>query len=277
MDSGKQDSISIHPLVHSWAHERLDDAARKRKTAETAVLLGCIYKEKNGKSVNDWIFERRIYAHINSCHGNIKCYIPQDDGDIFDERFLEAAGCLGRLQVSHGHSKDGISLHKLVYVKLQQSCQEGESLMMLNTARSIGAAFYVLAEYDDALQWYRQKLAGFEKEFGSEHRSTLGTVHNMAVVFDNQGKYDEAIEWFKRALDGKERALGKEHPSTFDTVHNMAAVFCGQKKYDDAIEWCGRALHIFSHMCIELLGSQKLLQNSELLSHCYTINRPPES
>ncbi|KAF3150476.1 hypothetical protein TWF594_009120 [Orbilia oligospora] len=94
-------------------------------------------------------------------------------------------------------------------------------------------AFY-LDKYDEAMQWYKRALAGYEKTLGKDHPSTLSTIHNIAVVFDNQGKYDEAM--YKRALAGKEKVLGKDHPSTLDTVHNIAVIFDNQGRYDEAMQ-----------------------------------------
>jgi tetratricopeptide (TPR) repeat protein len=77
---------------------------------------------------------------------------------------------------------------------------------------NVGSHMYHRGNYGDALLWYRQALSGRELELGSDHPSTLTSVHNIGLVFDSQGKYDDALEWFRRALSGQERALGSDHP-----------------------------------------------------------------
>ena len=57
---------------------------------------------------------------------------------------------------------------------------------------------------DDALEWYRRALSGFDQALGKDHPNTLTTVRNIALVFSHQGKYDDAFEWYQRALSGSE-------------------------------------------------------------------------
>ena len=53
---------------------------------------------------------------------------------------------------------------------------------------------------------YRRALEGYERTWGPEHTSTLGTVNNLAVLYEDQGKIDEAEKMYQRALKGKEEA-----------------------------------------------------------------------
>ncbi|KAL7265878.1 hypothetical protein RUND412_011594, partial [Rhizina undulata] len=60
------ESYWIHPLIHVWARERTDNTMR-RQNAEDAVSLvaSAIDLDRNKKSLDDWIFERRILSHLN--------------------------------------------------------------------------------------------------------------------------------------------------------------------------------------------------------------------
>ena len=66
--SGKADSFSIHPLVHSWARHYLDfKAERETEIARRAfgILRWAIYVPGK-RATNDWIFEQRVILHIDS-------------------------------------------------------------------------------------------------------------------------------------------------------------------------------------------------------------------
>ncbi|KAL7270904.1 hypothetical protein RUND412_006376 [Rhizina undulata] len=106
----------------------------------------------------------------------------------------------------------------------------------------IGSAYKKLGLYSQAEVSYGNALAGYEKEFGSDHHSTLTTAHNLASIFDDQRRYNEAFEMYQRVLAGYEKALGSDHPSTLTTVYNMGTVFNSQGRYNEALEMYQRAL-----------------------------------
>ncbi|KAL7272771.1 hypothetical protein RUND412_004405 [Rhizina undulata] len=116
-----------------------------------------------------------------------------------------------------------------------------DSIKAAEASYDIALAYKDLGYYKYA-ETYQKAFALYEKALGSDHKSTLDTVHCMAIVFDSQGRYDEALEWYGRALAGYKRALGSEHLLTLKTVNNMAVVFDIQGRYDEALEWYGRAL-----------------------------------
>ncbi|KAK5011624.1 hypothetical protein LTR28_011665 [Elasticomyces elasticus] len=94
----------------------------------------------------------------------------------------------------------------------------------------------------EAEKMFMQALAGYEKAFGAEHISTLGTVDNLGILYAYQGKLDEAVKMYVRALAGKEKALGIEHTSTLNTVNNLGALYRDQGKLDEAEKLYYRAL-----------------------------------
>ena len=46
---------------------------------------------------------------------------------------------------------------------------------------------------------YQRALQGYEKAWGPEHTSTLGTVNNLGLLYKSQGKLDKAEQMFRRA------------------------------------------------------------------------------
>src|SRR5258705_167917 len=84
--SGKVDSFSIHPLVHSWARLYLDSKAeRETEIARRAfgILHWAIYIPGE-RATNDWIFEQRVMLHIDAVakHMNKFLEIETEDGTL---------------------------------------------------------------------------------------------------------------------------------------------------------------------------------------------------
>jgi Tfp pilus assembly protein PilF len=51
----------------------------------------------------------------------------------------------------------------------------------------------------EAEQTYMRALRGYEKAWGAEHTSTLGTVNNLGLLYAKQGKMAEAEQMYGRA------------------------------------------------------------------------------
>jgi Tfp pilus assembly protein PilF len=58
-----------------------------------------------------------------------------------------------------------------------------------------------------ALMLYQRALGGREKTFGSDHISTVNTMHGMAGVFLRKGEHGKALEYYQRALHGYQNFL----------------------------------------------------------------------
>ncbi len=65
---------------------------------------------------------------------------------------------------------------------------EEQSSLLFNIAES----YFILGNYNNAEQLYRQTLQLREELLGREHPSTLDSMNNLAAALQSQGKYEEA-------------------------------------------------------------------------------------
>ena len=100
------------------------------------------------------------------------------------------------------------------------------------------------AEYNLALEWYKNTLEIQEKILGLEHPHTAATYNNVAGVHYQQGNYPKALECSKQALTIREKVLGIEHPDTAQAYNNIATMYDHQGDYPTALEWYQKALII---------------------------------
>ncbi|KAF3271333.1 hypothetical protein TWF217_005731 [Orbilia oligospora] len=197
--------FSVHPVVHSWARERSGQPECFKTIRHAVMILGKASQRGDvSRNSNEWEARegRRVVSHLEYLHQHLK---------------------------------------PLLFTFLQEE-RGSKNQILFDYVHSIAIVFFNQGKYDEAMQWYKRALAGFEKAFGKDHPLTLTIFNNIAGVFFNQSKYDEAMQWYERALASKEKVLGKNHPSTFDTVHGIATVFDEQGRYDEAIKWYKRAL-----------------------------------
>ncbi|KAF3931136.1 hypothetical protein ABW20_dc0109170 [Dactylellina cionopaga] len=193
-------AFSIHPVVHSWARERLKEPERSRRMKDAVMIVGeSIQKENMSRESRkrDAQEGKRVGAHLE-----------------YLDRYVAP-----RLSELGLHDEAG---------------PEQETL--LDLVHNIALTFQHQGKYDKAMRWYERALAGYEKALGVDHPSTLRTVNNIAGVFKNQGQYDEAMQWYQRALAGLEKGLGVDRPSTIKEANNIAGVFKDQGEYHEIEE-----------------------------------------
>jgi tetratricopeptide (TPR) repeat protein len=89
---------------------------------------------------------------------------------------------------------------------------------------------------------FQRALAGFEKELGLEHTSTLSTVNSLALLYKDQGELAQAEAMYQQAIVRKEKVLGPEHRSTLSIVHNIGLLYYRQGKLAEAEKTYLRAL-----------------------------------
>jgi tetratricopeptide (TPR) repeat protein len=93
---------------------------------------------------------------------------------------------------------------------------------------------------------YQRALAGYEKTWGREHTSTLGTVNNLGNLYAGLGMMEDAEKMLQRALDGYAAAVSADSLSTnVPALNNMwafASLRDSQGRTEDARHWYSQAL-----------------------------------
>ncbi|KAF8459221.1 hypothetical protein BDZ91DRAFT_852054 [Kalaharituber pfeilii] len=248
----RDDSFSIHPIVHKWAQWKLNaEPERYNKKATEALLIvtSAIAVPDNKREVADWIFERRILPHIIALEKHAKT-LP-----IGNQEILMAVDNLGAVY-------KGMLQSTIIAVLFDTMGQYDKALEYYQRAL-VGREKALGTEHPDTLTIVNniaRALVGREKALGTEHPDTLTTVNNIAVLFhdigqydkaleyyqralsttllfiQDMGQYDKALEYYQRALVGREKALGTEHPDTLTTVNNIAALFQDMGQHDKALD-----------------------------------------
>ena len=235
------DTIWVHPLVHSWSRERLDQCSKTRKAFHAISLVAASLSFTHGaRKAENWVRERMFMPHIQKCFHHICRDGSVGNTETGASQRSDIKTLADILEYS-GESTTAGELYQWI-LTLGEGSLGKDHPDMLAAFHSMANVFWGQAKYDAALEWYRRALVEEEISLGKDHPTTLSTVYSMANVFFCQGKYDEALEWYRRALVGEEVSLGKDHPDTLATVYSMANVFFRQGKHDEALEWCRRAL-----------------------------------
>ncbi|KAF3208107.1 hypothetical protein TWF106_011540 [Orbilia oligospora] len=205
--------FSVHPVVHSWARERLAQSERFAVLKDVLILLGnASGRDKMSRDGNNWDprEERMILAHLR--------YLDQHFDPSASESFFHQE-----------ETKTGV-----------ETTAENKNLAI--ALYNIAVVYKNGGKYDKAIQWYEQVLPRYEKAFGKDHISTLQVIADIAAVYHSQGDYDTALHYYKQAFFSCRKIFGKNHISTLSAMGNISSLYIDQHKYNKAGKYYQRVL-----------------------------------
>ena len=311
--NGRDELISIHPLVHTWARDRLAEDERLNFWRVAVITLGASIPL--GKTSSDYKLRRLRLPHINSC---IKIYYSRD---VFtnDMQLLGASTAehFARVYYERGQYKESIELEEQI-VKIRETVLGNEDLLTLiarhnlavsykevpdrrqdalrlleplvetrtrilgpenkytlSSMHSLTFTYHCVNRMQDAIRLYEQVLKSRKRILGDEHEHTLVAMHNLAKVYSDLGRHDDALVLAQHVLDRRRRVLGDEHPDTLNTMGLTAMIYSRLGRREDAIDLCTLALEISKRE----LGDEHpdTLNCAQILEICLSANSKENS
>ena len=179
------DTIWVHPLVHSWSRERLDQSSKRRKAFHAISLVTASVAFRHGaRKAENWIRERMIMPHIQKCFHHI-CR----DGSFGNiETGASQRNDVKTLADILSYNSETASAGELYQwiLTLEEGSLGKDHPDTLSTVHCMANVFFSQGKYDEALDWYRRALAGRGKSLGKDHPATLATTQSIARILQKQ-------------------------------------------------------------------------------------------
>ena len=244
------DSLSLHPIVHTWLRQRLESESWHSNLNAAISVLGRGVPYAHFEE--SWILQRRLAAHVDFCLELVEQAkaeeIDSPEGFqglailMFDTSRFEAAERLYRRAGEGWERRSGFE-----YWQTRRAYQD------------MGLAYRTLGKYDEAEALWTKLLEAYIRIEGTElTQSTCRLLENLGILFTMTKRYAEAEKTFAKALavredlfqNGIRTAPGE--PVTLDLEVGLADV-CrhygilkqAQGKLDDAESLYSRSLRIF--------------------------------
>ena len=254
--------ISIHPLVHSWARDRMTPSEEERFWRLTVSTLAASITFRFESS--DHRFRRSLVPHLNACNrvfaGGIlricdeaeECVMVIEnfaliyrEGGQWSEvlRLAEQVVEVRRRTLGEEHPDTLRSMHNLaIYsseagrwpeaLRLTEQVVEArrrtlgeEHLDTLHSMHSLAARFSEAGRRPEALRLAEQVVEARRRTLGEEHPATLHSMHNLAIYFSEAGRRPEALQLEEQVVEARRRTQGEEHPDTLHSIHSLAVYF----------------------------------------------------
>ena len=219
--------ISMHPLAHAWAKDRLKKPCQKAAWTCTASALA-LSIERYGVHQPLW---RRLQSHIELC-------VDLRPDDCFHEKPLEMSQVFYRFSwffyVMHRDSK-AIALLASILENLGTAFPQGSKNYVI--IQELTARCYAhLGHHKRALKLLEEVVEIRKTTLGPEHPSRLASQHELASAYMGNGQHRRAAELLEEVVEIRKTTLDPEHPHRLASQHELARAYMGNGQHRRAAE-----------------------------------------
>lgn len=272
-DSGKEQTYSTHPMVHSWARERLQISDQKlwsdiatntlaismtpfleaEQQKYRIALIPHISACLNGKNSSTLLkgvesayqlSKSTKFAGVYAEGGNWKGASQIQERVIEIEKSRREVPCTDLLDVMIALADSYWHLDRLAEslgllseaVQISKSSLGNDDTSTLRAMDKLAGALWLFGYLDKAKSLSEEAVGGFRKVRGSNHHYTLDAMDTLGRTLMHLDLANKAEELHKEVLDSRKRLLGPSHPDTLMAMANLGMTYHALKDLDRAEE-----------------------------------------
>ncbi|KAJ7888007.1 hypothetical protein B0H13DRAFT_2277447 [Mycena leptocephala] len=200
------DTLSIHPLVHSWCRHTLDDEPIARECMTDILGMSIRLTE------DAYLSRIGLISHVDS--------LIQDQMTI-------------KVYFDSGKFREAESLDVMVLERWMQllGADHPDTLLAM---QNLAATYRQLGKYQEAEPLESIVLEKRKQLLGADHPDMLSAMENLAATYYKHGRYKEAEPLESTVLEKRRQLLGADHPDTLMAMGNLAATYRELGKYQEA-------------------------------------------
>lgn len=262
--------LSMHPLVHAWARDRLDESGRHRSW----VQMGCIIAfviwrdhwpsqvysrsfEVHIKALTDWplteIFSsepRPLIARIIvKCGWRMNCIRADNhlfklmqrtfvhlglDRQNVDQAWMGLYDLLADNLLDCGSVKEAvILLEQLVNIREQTLAEDHYDLV--KSQRALARAYRKNGKVKKAVALSEKVVRITERTLAKDSSSLLSAQHDLAQAYRANGEFEKAAVLLQNVVTVKEKAGPKDDQGLLMSQHELAGVYIITGRVKEAI------------------------------------------
>jgi tetratricopeptide (TPR) repeat protein len=231
-------SCSMHPVIHSWARDRLPITEQKqwlRCTIE--VLAECISPNLEASGRN---FRALLLPHINSCLQALRSHYPPLPETIESAAAFERFAWVFAEQSMWTYART--LQQKVVQIRIKLLGKRNEKTILAQ--HSLGQSLWNLFEIKQAievqlqvlntLRWHRPSIAEWTvwPIWKPIHITYCFALDDLTLTLWLAGKREISKMVGERAVVGLTRRLGPEDPRTLKAMFNLARTYLHLGEHD---------------------------------------------
>ena len=298
---GKDDSFSLHPVVHSWARDRLETGAKAvwAQVALNVLADSILLPPEDAGEVHEE-FRRDILAHLDNCirarsievldynswFGGLKfpfaLVLHHSWLHVFRQQVVTAAKC-GYVYLERGRFNDAVGPFSKAKNALVDSRGLNNSLTMA-AMLALAKVYWGLGRVEEGLALQTEVVNARTRILGQKNAETLSAMNELGRSYWLNGQYHEALELQTATLKVIDSALSPTHDSTLTAMDNLGVTYGSWQRFAESRDLHRRVLtartetigHTHLHtletmnnLAMALLDLGELKQASELMDEVY--------
>ena len=224
----RDEFISIHPLVHAWARDRMSQSEKELAWEKAHLILStCIPWE----SV-DLQFRQHLIPHIVEC---LRHFRKIHRSQVYESTHQEEAESFALVFRENGMSREARDImEKVVEMRKRdistrqphtlESTHQARELQMLKSMHNLGKILYEDGATEQAQKTMEKAVAGRAERLGEDNLDTIASKRELAVIIARQPRTDNGhrgLRLTEQVLAVRRNALGEEHPLTMEAKSDL--------------------------------------------------------
>lgn len=244
-------SFSLHPLVHSWANDRIPTNEKPVwATIALNTLMAAIPIPSEAGMVMDHELQRNLVYHLNTCldqcpdgvkkfaelefgfFRRITLYIQPTFVLLLQDQIKAAikAGAIFGATGNFPQSLFYLLRAKEAMVKLLGPANPKTSFLMMK----LSEMYWGLGKLSEAKDLQLQIISSREAILGADHPDTLRAKDALGQTYWLNGEYVEALELQKATAKKLQEKLGDDDKDTIDSLDHLGVTLSSWHRFEES-------------------------------------------
>jgi tetratricopeptide (TPR) repeat protein len=298
------DGLSMHPLAHAWAKDRLGQEQQQM----VWVNVGCLLALSRGDADTWQGYERQLWPHVQSflspsvdtilSYGPLEMILPillkcgwvldvmrEDDAlefllnDIY--RVLQIApsnpsqehtqiwDLAARSLANSGYARRAVVLLEYI-VKVQESTLVETHPTRLDSQHELARVYIQNGQTNEAVALLEHVVKVRDSTLKETHPARLASQHVLANAYNNNGQTNKAVALLEHVVEVEETTLIETHPDRLASQHVLANAYIDIRKMEEAVALLEHVVKVRESTLKETHPHR--LASQHMLASAYNIN-----
>jgi tetratricopeptide (TPR) repeat protein len=269
-DGGGDGGLSMHPLAHAWAKDRLE----KEQQQQAWIVAGCVLTLSRRQTELWQVCERELRPHVQLflspsvqvmlSYGPqmavlavlLKCgwalnFMREDVrlnqllSDIYQALRIRPSDpttehmAIWDLAASNlrlmGHVTKAVRLLEHV-VKIHETTMDERHLVRLASQHELASAYHANGQAEDAIKLLEHVVKIRKTTLDERHPDLLASQHELACAYRANRQIDKAVELLEHVVKIRKTTLDERHPARLASQHVLGGTYKANGQIREAVE-----------------------------------------
>ena len=227
--------VSLHPLVHSWIRDSLEENVQWRPWTSSVSTLAMMRGRQQSYS-----YYRRLMPHVQSCLGvrDLKYFLIEDA--VAEQRALITSRLLRPYQICYQNRE--LVLLSETAMEYARKALGNEHNLTWGFAHYNAFAHNVLSQYQETVDRLETRVACFFPSPTPLTKGIAAAMTQLMFAYNLLGHTKQALELGEKLVPICIETLGEDYSVICIVMHELAETYNNIGRKEEAIRICERVV-----------------------------------